>query len=126
MVGLQKAIATMLSQFTLTGESGQDVRPIIDITLTLQKPLMMRVQEVTLKATLTLPSVLIHPDFTKPLHGKRGHTFILKNLPSKEALAQHIPQVPRRSIAASSLLSPKSQRTATERRVLSAYVAREV
>ncbi|KAF4037059.1 hypothetical protein GN244_ATG10909 [Phytophthora infestans] len=103
MVGLQKAIATMLSQFTLTGESGQDVRPIIDITLTLQKPLMMRVQE-----------------------GKRGHTFILKNLPSKEALAQHIPQVPRRSIAASSLLSPKSQRTATERRVLSAYVAREV
>ncbi|ETI55736.1 hypothetical protein F441_01595 [Phytophthora nicotianae CJ01A1] len=44
MVELKMVIATVVSQFTLAEEPGQDVQPIVDLTLTMKNPLMMRVE----------------------------------------------------------------------------------
>ncbi|KAG3115855.1 hypothetical protein PI125_g5180 [Phytophthora idaei] len=46
MVELKMTIATVVSQFTLTEEPGQDVQPIVDLTLTMKNPLVMHVHAV--------------------------------------------------------------------------------
>ncbi|OWZ01987.1 Cytochrome P450 [Phytophthora megakarya] len=43
MLEMKTTIATVISRFTLIQEPGQDVRPTLDLTLTMKNPLMMRV-----------------------------------------------------------------------------------
>ncbi|OWY96812.1 hypothetical protein PHMEG_00032827 [Phytophthora megakarya] len=42
MLEMKTTIATVISRFTLTQEPGQDVRSMLDLTLTMKNPLMMR------------------------------------------------------------------------------------
>ncbi|KAG6617507.1 Cytochrome P450 86A2 [Phytophthora cinnamomi] len=46
MLELKIAIATMMSRFHLTEEPGQEVRSILDLSLTMKNPLMMRVETI--------------------------------------------------------------------------------
>ncbi|KAE8989341.1 hypothetical protein PR003_g22469 [Phytophthora rubi] len=46
LLELKMTIATVITRFRLFEEPGQDVRPILDLTLTMKNPLMMRIEAV--------------------------------------------------------------------------------